>query len=153
MQTSFMHPPFGFALFYLRGIVSRVEVPSSDIYWGAIPWVFLQLLLCAILIFWPSSVTYFLDKPPTMDPTKMEIQIPSFGKDGPGGLVLPPFGSSGLNFPGPNFGGPTLPTTGPDFGNLAPKAPDATPVEPAKAEVPKVEEPKAADEPKPAEPK
>ena len=43
MQTSFMHPPFGFALFYLRGIVSRAEVPSSDIYWGAIPWVFLQL--------------------------------------------------------------------------------------------------------------
>ena len=38
MQTSFMHPPFGFALFYLRGIAPK-EVRSSDIYWGAIPWV------------------------------------------------------------------------------------------------------------------
>ena len=43
MQTSFMHPPFGFALFYLRGIAPRSQVPSSDIYWGAIPWVVLQL--------------------------------------------------------------------------------------------------------------
>ena len=38
MQTSFMHPPFGFALFYLRGVAPK-EVKSSDIYWGAIPWV------------------------------------------------------------------------------------------------------------------
>src|SRR5829696_5573840 len=38
MQTSFMHPPFGFALFYLRGIAPK-EVKSFDIYWGAIPWV------------------------------------------------------------------------------------------------------------------
>src|SRR5205814_1498423 len=42
MQTSFMHPPFGFALFYLRGIAPK-EVKSSQIYWGAIPWVVLQL--------------------------------------------------------------------------------------------------------------
>ena len=39
MQTSFMHPPFGFALFYLRGIAPREQVKTSDIYWGAIPWV------------------------------------------------------------------------------------------------------------------
>jgi len=36
MQTSFMHPPFGFALFYLRGVAPK-EVKSSDIYWGALP--------------------------------------------------------------------------------------------------------------------
>src|SRR3954447_25741524 len=53
MQTSFMHPPFGFALFYLRGIAPK-EVRSSDIYWGAIPWVALQLVLVAIVIFWPA---------------------------------------------------------------------------------------------------
>jgi len=91
MQTSFMHPPFGFALFYLRGIVSRSEVPSSDIYWGAIPWVFLQLLLCAILIFWPESVTYFLDKPSTQDPSKIELQLPNFGPGGVGGFGPPKF--------------------------------------------------------------
>ena len=44
MQTSFMHPPFGFALFYLRGIAPP-SVSSSDIYLGAIPWVVLQLIL------------------------------------------------------------------------------------------------------------
>ncbi len=151
MQTSFMHPPFGFALFYLRGIVSRAEVPSSDIYWGAIPWVFLQLLLCAILIFWPQSVTYFLDKPPTVDPSKIEIQIPAFGKDGGVGLVLPPLGSGfgqGPNIPVPTF--PTLPTTGPDFGGAATKAPEATPTEPSAQT--KTEEAPKAEEAKP-EPK
>ena len=62
MQTSFMHPPFGFALFYLRGIAPPT-IKTSDIYWGAIPWVVLQVILVAILIFWPGSVTYWLDKP------------------------------------------------------------------------------------------
>ena len=57
IQTSFMHPPFGFALFYLRGIAPP-SVKTSDIYWGAIPWVVLQVILVVILIFWPQSVTY-----------------------------------------------------------------------------------------------
>ena len=60
MQTSFMHPPFGFALFYLRG-VAPAEVKTNDIYLGAIPWVGLQLVLVAILIFFPQIVTAFLD--------------------------------------------------------------------------------------------
>ena len=72
MQTSFMHPPFGFALFYLRGVAPK-EVKSSDIYWGAVPWVFMQLLLVAILIFWPGLVTGFVDKPVAIDPAKIEI--------------------------------------------------------------------------------
>ena len=59
MQTSFMHPPFGFALFYLRGIAPP-EVKSRDIYLGSIPWIGLQLVLVATLIFWPQSVTYWL---------------------------------------------------------------------------------------------
>src|SRR5215210_1402320 len=74
MQTSFMHPPFGFALFYLRGIAPR-SIRSSDIYWGAIPWVVLQLILVAIVIIWPGSVTYWLDKKPAIDPAKINIQL------------------------------------------------------------------------------
>jgi tripartite ATP-independent transporter DctM subunit len=75
MQTSFMHPPFGFALFYLRGIAPP-EVKSSDIYWGAIPWVGLQLILVAIVIFWPESVTYWLDRGTGVDPSTVRIEVP-----------------------------------------------------------------------------
>lgn len=75
MQTSFMHPPFGFALFYLRGVAPK-SLKSSDIYYGALPWVGLQLILVAIIIFIPETVTYFVDKPtaafdasgPSIDP-------------------------------------------------------------------------------------
>ena len=74
IQTSFMHPPFGFALFYLRGIAPP-SIKTSDIYWGAIPWVFLQVILVIIVIFWPQSVTFWLDKPSTVDPTSIRIDI------------------------------------------------------------------------------
>jgi tripartite ATP-independent transporter DctM subunit len=74
MQTSFMHPPFGFALFYLRGVAPK-EVKSSDIYWGAVPWVVLQLILVGILIFFPGLVTNFVSKPEVQDPSKIEIQL------------------------------------------------------------------------------
>ena len=90
MQTSFMHPPFGFALFYLRGIAPRDLVPSSDIYWGAIPWVVLQLILVAIVIYWPQSVTYWIDNGPKVDPNKIEIRIPSFNAPGNPDFGLPP---------------------------------------------------------------
>lgn len=75
MQTSFMHPPFGFALFYLRGIAPK-EVLSKDIYWGAIPWVGLQLLLVAIVIVWPESVTYWIDRGTGVDPSTVRIEVP-----------------------------------------------------------------------------
>src|SRR6185295_193002 len=67
MQTSFMHPPFGFALFYLRAIAPK-EVKSSSIYLGALPWVGLQLILVAVVIFWPESVTYWIEKSSNLDP-------------------------------------------------------------------------------------
>lgn len=56
MQTSFMHPPFGFALFYLRSVAPK-EVKSTDIYWGAIPYVLLQLVMVGLLIAFPALVT------------------------------------------------------------------------------------------------
>ncbi|MEZ0310120.1 MAG: TRAP transporter large permease subunit [Ramlibacter sp.] len=84
MQTSFMHPPFGFALFYLRGIADtlykerRIEAPvkSNDIYMGAIPWVLMQVLLVAIVIFVPQTVTVFLDKEEKIDVDKVKIEVP-----------------------------------------------------------------------------
>jgi tripartite ATP-independent transporter DctM subunit len=87
MQTSFMHPPFGFALFYLRGISDTLfkngslprKVESRDIYLGAIPWVAMQLVLVAFVIFVPQSVTLFLDKPPVLDMKKADEQLLQMG--------------------------------------------------------------------------
>ena len=84
MQTSFMHPPFGFALFYLRGISDtlfkekRLEKPilSSDIYMGSIPWVIMQIILVVIVIFVPETVTVFLDKEQVVDLDKVQIEMP-----------------------------------------------------------------------------
>ena len=75
MQTSFMHPPFGFALFYLRGIAPKT-VRSADIYWGALPWVGLQMLLVLIIILWPETVTYWIDRGTGVDPASVTITVP-----------------------------------------------------------------------------
>jgi tripartite ATP-independent transporter DctM subunit len=87
MQTSFLHPPFGFALFYLRGVAPK-EVKSSDIYWGALPWIGLQAIMVAIVIAFPVVVTALLDKPLDVDLSKVKIEVPQ--------IELPP-----LDFGGP----------------------------------------------------
>jgi tripartite ATP-independent transporter DctM subunit len=87
MQTSFMHPPFGFALFYLRGIADTLfknnslprKVESRDIYIGAIPWVVLQLVLVGIVIAFPQTVTAFLDKPQVLDLDKAGEELQQMG--------------------------------------------------------------------------
>jgi TRAP-type mannitol/chloroaromatic compound transport system permease large subunit len=76
MQTSFMHPPFGFALFYLRAIAPK-EIKTVDIYWGAIPWVGLQLIMVAVVIVWPQLVTGMLSSGPKVDPNKVEFNVPA----------------------------------------------------------------------------
>jgi tripartite ATP-independent transporter DctM subunit len=57
LQTSFLTPPFGFALFYLRG-VAPPEISTGTIYRGAIPFVLIQLIALAILAAWPSLATW-----------------------------------------------------------------------------------------------
>jgi tripartite ATP-independent transporter DctM subunit len=57
LQTSFLTPPFGFALFYLRG-VAPPEVKTSHIYRGVAPFILIQLFLLACLAIWPSLVTW-----------------------------------------------------------------------------------------------
>jgi TRAP-type mannitol/chloroaromatic compound transport system permease large subunit len=56
MQTSFMHPPFGFALFFLRSVAPR-DVKTGDIYWGAVPFVCIQLLMVGLIITFPGLVS------------------------------------------------------------------------------------------------
>ena len=84
MQSSFMHPPFGFALFYLRGISDTLfkngsltkKIESKDIYLGAIPWVIMQLILVVIVIFLPETVTYFLDEKVSVDLNTIQLEAP-----------------------------------------------------------------------------
>ncbi len=57
LQTSFLTPPFGFALFYLRGVADK-SVKTSDIYKGVVPFIILQLLLLGALAIWPELVTW-----------------------------------------------------------------------------------------------
>jgi TRAP-type mannitol/chloroaromatic compound transport system permease large subunit len=71
MQTSFMHPPFGFALFYLRSVAPK-EVKTSDIYWGAIPFVVIQVIMVALIILFPSLVS--VDKKVDMT-EQLELKI------------------------------------------------------------------------------
>jgi len=87
MQTSFMHPPFGFALFYLRSVApqtdyvdkitgNRVEkVTTGQIYRGAIPFVVIQIIMVGMVITFPALVTGGLDKVKTMDAGQVLLEI------------------------------------------------------------------------------
>ena len=75
MQTSFMHPPFGFALFYLRSVAPQT-VKTTEIYWGAVPFVVIQCIMVALVIAFPGMVTAGLDKKVVVDESKIEIIVP-----------------------------------------------------------------------------
>jgi tripartite ATP-independent transporter DctM subunit len=87
MQTSFMHPPFGFALFYLRSVaprepfVDRVSgkltepVTTGQIYWGAVPFVIIQCIGVGLVIAFPALVMHYKGAASTIDPSKVKIEI------------------------------------------------------------------------------
>ena len=60
LQTSFLTPPFGFALFYLRGVAPET-VPTTEIYRGVLPFILIQLGLMAVLAAWPGLATWLPD--------------------------------------------------------------------------------------------
>jgi tripartite ATP-independent transporter DctM subunit len=88
MQTSFMHPPFGFALFYLRSVapkepfVDRVTgkrtdgVTTGQIYWGAMPFVVIQVIMVLLVIMFPAMVMHYKGALSTIDPNKVKIELP-----------------------------------------------------------------------------
>jgi len=61
LQTSFLTPPFGFALFYLRGVAPE-SVKTSQIYVGVMPFIFIQLLMLIALAYWPELATWLPEK-------------------------------------------------------------------------------------------
>jgi len=87
MQTSFMHPPFGFALFYLRSVAPSKEytdritkkliapVTTMQIYWGAVPFVVIQIIMVSLIIFFPGIVSSGLDKEEKVDLDQVQMQM------------------------------------------------------------------------------
>ena len=87
MQTSFMHPPFGFALFYLRSVAplsdyidrltgKKVErVTTGQIYWGAVPFVLIQIVMVGLIIAFPGIVSSGLDKKEVYDMDKVQREM------------------------------------------------------------------------------
>jgi TRAP-type mannitol/chloroaromatic compound transport system permease large subunit len=136
MQTSFMHPPFGFALFYLRSVAARVPyldritgkriepVTTGQIYWGAVPFVGIQILMVALTIMLPGMVTHYKGK--VVDPNSVDIKMPDLP-----GLTLEPLG---IKQPATDKQAPAAPAPGtpdlstpPNFGAPAKPAAPATP--------------------------
>jgi TRAP-type mannitol/chloroaromatic compound transport system permease large subunit len=88
MQTSFMHPPFGFALFYLRSVAPAkdyidkitgkmtAKITTGQIYWGAVPFVLIQIVMVGLVILFPQMVMVYKSEQSTVDPSKIEIIIP-----------------------------------------------------------------------------
>ncbi|MCV2864696.1 TRAP transporter large permease [Albidovulum sediminicola] len=124
MQTSFMHPPFGFALFYLRSVAPRgsyvdkvtgqtlTGVSTGQIYWGAVPFVVIQVVMIAVVIAFPGMVMHYKGK--VIDPSTIEITVPSLptlgAPSGTGG-GLPTLGAPKLGVPqlgAPQLGAPQL---------------------------------------------
>jgi len=81
MQTSFMHPPFGFALFYLRSVAPK-SIKTTDIYWGAVPFVLIQIVMVCLVIAFPQLVNVGLDKSQKVDVDNVQINIPQDATDG-----------------------------------------------------------------------
>jgi tripartite ATP-independent transporter DctM subunit len=83
MQTSFMHPPFGFALFYLRSVAPK-EIKTTDIYRGAIPFVLIQLVMVVLVIAFPNIASS--TKPEALSSGVIEVPME---QDGYGDYYLP----------------------------------------------------------------
>src|SRR5215470_12281693 len=100
MQTSFMHPPFGFALFYLRSVAPMKDyvdklsgkltrrVTTGQIYWGAVPFVLIQLVMVSLVIAFPQMVMVYKGKESSVNPGDIEIQLPPAEAPQPG--AVPP---------------------------------------------------------------
>ena len=95
MQTSFMHPPFGFALFYLRSVAPKedykdkitgkliAKVRTIDIYWGSVPFICIQLIMVAVVLAFPGLVTHYKAGASNVDPSTVNINIQSdYGSGG-----------------------------------------------------------------------
>ncbi|HEY4201961.1 MAG TPA: TRAP transporter large permease subunit [Devosiaceae bacterium] len=130
MQTSFMHPPFGFSLFYLRSVAPTrsykdkitgatiAPVTTGQIYMGAIPFVILQIIMIGIVIAFPQLVLQYKSGQTSVDASTIQLNVPMPDQGGGnpyGNTAAPSFGGP----PPPSFGSPPPPGFGappPNFG-------------------------------------
>src|SRR5690625_1739066 len=85
MQTSFMHPPFGFALFYLRSVAPRNDykdrvtgamiprVTTGQIYWGSVPFIIIQIVMVAAVMVFPGMVMHYKHDAVMIDPDTIQF--------------------------------------------------------------------------------
>ncbi|NSY46262.1 MULTISPECIES: TRAP transporter large permease [Agrobacterium] len=119
MQTSFMHPPFGFSLFFLRSVAptraykDRITgqtiqpITSSQIYLGAIPYLFIQLAMVIIIIAFPGIVMHYKSGAKVADPSAVHINVPMPGAGTDADPFANPFLAPGNT--APSFGKPSTP--------------------------------------------
>ena len=126
LQTSFLTPPFGFALFYLRSVAAKVPyidkitgkkmdgIKTVEIYKGAISFICIQVTMIFLVVLFPQMVMHY--KGPQVDPSTVEITVPSLVPLAPGGglpgaptLGAPNFGTPGTGTPPAPGGLPLLP--------------------------------------------
>jgi TRAP-type mannitol/chloroaromatic compound transport system permease large subunit len=117
MQTSFMHPPFGFALFYLRSVApaepytdkvtgkTMEPVTTGQIYWGAIPFVIIQCIMVGLVIAFPQMVMHYKSTGPQLNQQQVDDALKNLSIPG---LGAPPGGGGG-GLPGLNFDPPPPP--------------------------------------------
>lgn len=103
MQTSFMHPPFGFALFFLRSVAPREDyvdsitgktvrrVTTGDIYWGSVPFIMIQILMVVVVLAFPGLVTHYKAGEIQIDPSEIQFGIESSYGDDDYGYGANPF--------------------------------------------------------------
>ena len=126
MQTSFMHPPFGFALFYLRSVAPKRNyidkvtgrtmppVTTGQIYWGAVPFLAIQCVMVGLLIAFPGIVRHDTGLRAPVEPQRIRIETPIAGPEqrlpGQRGFSLPPTPPAIKGAPPPVTSGPGAPT-------------------------------------------
>jgi tripartite ATP-independent transporter DctM subunit len=100
LQTSFLTPPFGFALFYMRSVApvgsytdkvtgrTIAGIATTQIYRGAVAFILLQAVMIAVVVMFPGIATPTTG--PVVDPSTIEIELPPLGGDGGGGIDIAP---------------------------------------------------------------
>jgi TRAP-type mannitol/chloroaromatic compound transport system permease large subunit len=138
LQTSFLTPPFGFALFYLRSVAAKVPyldkvtgkkmdgIRTGEIYKGAIAFICLQVVMIFAVVLFPQMVMHY--KGPVVDPSTVEITVPGFAPMAPGGGGATPGLPGGPSLGAPNLGAPNFGSPAPE--GAAPAAPGGLPAPP-----------------------